>query len=122
MANLPYNARSLIWIADSLDELSAFPTETKRVMGFALRLVQNGETPAIAKPLSGYGSGVWELKASGENNTYRVVYVLKLKKGVYVIDAFVKKSKRGRQVPREIAARIKERLAYARKLDEEGGT
>jgi|SRR5690348_5144960 len=85
MANLPYKTRALIWIGNSKDELSSFPPAVKRVFGFALRLVQNGEMPEIAKPLTGLGRGVYELKDNADRRTFRVVYVVKLKKGVYVV-------------------------------------
>jgi phage-related protein len=114
MANLPYNTRALFWVGDSKECISEFPNDVKQALGFALRLVQNGETPDIAAPLPLYGTGVYELRASGADNTYRVVYLLKLRRGVYVIDAFVKKSKRGKQIPKEIKARIESRLKYAR--------
>ena len=119
MANLPYITRPLIWMGDSKRALSSFAAPVKRVLGFALRQVQNGETPPQAKPLPGLGPGVHELRASGPDNTYRVVYVLKLAKGVYVLDAFVKKSKSGKAIPREARERIVLRLKRARELDAE---
>jgi phage-related protein len=119
MENLPYTTRPLTWIGDSLEVLSSFPHDVKRLLGFALRQVQNGATPEIAKSLTGLGSGVYELKADGRDNTYRVVCVVKLVKAVYVLDAFIKKSKRGRQIPREVRVRIESRLKHARSLDQE---
>jgi phage-related protein len=119
MANLPYTTRPLVWIGDSLGQLSSFPVDTKRLLGFSLRQVQNGETPSNAKPLSGQGAGLYELKADDRYNTYRVVYFVRLKRAIYVLDAFVKKSKRGSKVPQEIRRRIGERLKHARKLDGE---
>lgn len=119
MANLPYRARALIWIGDSKDELSSFPLAVKRIFGFALRLVQNGEMLEIAKPLTGLGPGVYELKDNADRQTFRVVYVVKLKKGVYVVDAFVKKSKRGSKTPKDVKERLEKRIAFARQADEE---
>jgi phage-related protein len=106
-------------MGDSKNELSSFPLEVKKAFGFALRLVQNGETPESAKPLPYYGSGVFELKKSNDGNTYRTVYLIKLKKAVYVIDAFMKKSKTGKKIPKETKERIEERIATAKKLDKE---
>jgi phage-related protein len=110
--------RDLIWIADSREALSAFPLDIKRSFGFALRQVQNGLTPDIAKPLRGLGPGVYELKEDGPDRTFRVVYLLKLESGIYVIDAFVKKSKTGKGVPQEVARRIEGRIRAARNMDE----
>jgi phage-related protein len=119
MANLPYNTRNLFWVGSSKKDLSAFPKAAKVTMGFALRQVQNGETPNIATPLPQFASGVFELGTASGGNAYRVVYVLKLKHGVYVLDAFVKKSKRGIALPREVRGRIARRLACAQRADEE---
>src|SRR5581483_5635987 len=110
MANLPYNTRGLIWLADTRDVLSSYPPDVKRVFGFALRAVQNGETPPIAKPLKGLGAGVLELVHESDRNAYRVVYALKIGANVYVIDVFQKKSKTGRKTPRDVKNRIEARL------------
>jgi phage-related protein len=118
MVELPYTTRDLIWMGDSKEELSRFPLGVKRKFGFALRQVQNGETPEIARPLTGY-SGVHELKDGHGGNAYRAVYAIKIGKSVYVLDAFMKKSKRGKKLPREIKERIAERLAAARRLGKE---
>ena len=48
-----------------------------------------------------------------------MVYAVKLRRGVYVLDAFTKKSKSGKAIPREVIARIEERLKQARKMDSE---
>lgn len=117
MANLPYSARRLIWLGDSRESLGSLPAEAKRRLGFGLRQVQNGETPVFAKPLASFGSGTYELRADADRTTHRVIYVVKLRRGVYVLDAFTKKSKSGKAIPREIVARIEERLKQARKLD-----
>jgi phage-related protein len=113
MANLPYKLNPLVWLGDSKEELSGFPNALKRSFGFGLRQVQNGETPAMAKPLGGYGSGVYELCDDFGGDTY----VIKLRKGVYVIDAFKKKSKQGRKIPKEVKQRLQTRIAYAREMD-----
>jgi len=115
MTALPYKARELVWMGDSKDELSGFPDDVKRTLGFALRQVQNRETPEIAKPLKGY-SGVLELKTNDTDNTYRAVYALKLGECVYVLGAFIKKSKRGKKLPKEIKERINARLTAAKNL------
>lgn len=93
------------------------PKTAKRRLGFGLRQVQNGLTPDFAAPLAGLGPGAFELKTDSGGDTYRVVYVIKLKKGVYVLDAFKKKSKSGKAIPREILARLVRRAKEAREHD-----
>ncbi len=119
MANLPYKSKELFWLGSSLEKLTRFPERTKKQLGAALRQVQNGLTPQIARPLNSYGSGVHELKASTRGDTYRLVYLIKLKKGIYVLDAFMKKSKTGRRIPKEISTRLKQRIKEARAHDKE---
>lgn len=97
--------------------MSGFPKVVKSQIGVALRLVQNGETPLIAKPLKSLGGGVFELRANDQGDTYRAVYAVKLKRAVYVLDCFKKKSKKGKAIPRHIVARIEQRLKEARRLD-----
>ena len=122
MAILPYSPRPLIWLGDSRQSLAGFPPEARRRLGFGLRLVQNGEMPVFVKPLSALGGGIYELRADADKTTHRVVYAVKLRRGVYVLDAFSKKSKTGKAIPREVVTRIAERLKQARRLDAEGET
>lgn len=120
MANLPYSPRGLVWLGDTKEVLSAFPPDVKRTFGFALRAVQNGEMPPIAKPLTGLGAGVLELVCASGKNAYRVVYALKIGANVYVIDVFQKKSKTGSKTPRDVKSRIEARLKLARALEKGG--
>ncbi len=117
MANLPYNSRALIWMGSSRKDLSALPADVRRTFGYGLRLVQNGETPDFAKPLTGFGSGVMELRSDFDSDTYRAVYVAKLGSSIYVLDVFRKKSTRGRNLPKAHRIRIETRLRDARKLE-----
>jgi phage-related protein len=58
------------------------------------------ETPLDFKPLSQFGSGAYELRESFEGNAYRIMYCVNLKKAVYVLHAFMKKSKSGIGLPK----------------------
>lgn len=117
MANLPYIVKDLYWLADSRTVLSGFPKAVKIEIGVALRLIQNGEMPKISKPLKHIGSGIHEIRASHTGNTFRTVYIAKLKNAVYVLDSFQKKSKKGKAIPANIVNRIKRRLGEAKALD-----
>lgn len=59
---------------------------------------------------------MYELKANSGKNTYRVVYIAKLPKGVFVLHVFMKKSKTGRSIPNEIKQTIVARLKQAMQL------
>lgn len=101
VAAAPEQARDLEWVGDSREELSAFPDEVKRIIGFALRNAQEGKKHPQAKPLQGFGgAAVLEVVEDFDGNAYRAVYTVKFKGVVYVLHAFQKKSKRGGQTPR----------------------
>jgi len=75
--------------------------------------------PRSTKLLKAVGSGVYELLDGFDTDTYRCVYVAKLKKGVYVLHAVKKKSKSGIATPREEIEKVRERYRQAIKLDKE---
>ncbi|MEH2199680.1 type II toxin-antitoxin system RelE/ParE family toxin [Nostoc sp.] len=85
----------LVWMGDSLKNIRSFPEEVRASVGYALQLVQAGETPIDAKPFKGIGSGVYEIIKRYDTNTYRDVYAVKLGEKIYVLHAFQKKSKQG---------------------------
>lgn len=116
MLILPIMARAgrpLHWIASSKKDFLEFPADVQDVFGFALHRVQIGETPHLAKPWKGEGSGVFELADTFGGDAYRTVYVVRFKEAVYVLHAFKKKSKRGIVTPAGDVALVKRRLADA---------
>ena len=112
-------ARPVIWVGRSKDDISALPSPVKASFGHRLRQVQNGETPLDVKPLPQFGGGVWELRERFDRNAYRLMYVVNLKRAVYVLHAFMKKSKSGIGIPKPDAELIEARLKRARALDPE---
>ncbi|MEH2082957.1 MAG: hypothetical protein V7K89_24160 [Nostoc sp.] len=48
--------RPLVWMGDSLKNICLFPEKVRASVGYALQLVQAGETPMDAKPFKGVGS------------------------------------------------------------------
>lgn len=106
--------RRLEWVGTSREDLSAFPVEVRRAIGFALRFAQRGEKHPSAKPLSGFGSaGVLEVVESDVGGTYRAVYTVALPDAVYVLHIFQKKSTRGIKTPEREIALIRRRLKAA---------
>ncbi len=72
------------------------------------------------KPMTQFGSGIYELRDSFDTNAYRVIYVVNLNKALYVLHAFTKKSKSGMGLPKPDATLIEIRLRRARELDAKG--
>jgi phage-related protein len=83
--------KKLRFTGSSLDDLKNFPAEARCEAGFELDAVQRGAMPMDFKPLLAVGSGVYEIRilVLGE---WRMVYVAKFDKAVYVLHAFHKKT------------------------------
>jgi phage-related protein len=115
----PSLPRAVIWVGSSKDDISALPPPVKASFGHRLRQVQNGETPGDMKPLPQFGSGIFELRERFDKNAYRLIYVVNLRKAVYVLHAFMKKSKSGTRIPKPDVELIETRLRRAQTLDAE---
>jgi len=113
------DARELVWVGSSREDLRAFPEEVRLVMGFALYQAQLGGKHVAAKPLRGFkGAGVVEVVDDHDGDTFRAVYTVRFADAVYVLHAFQKKSKRGVATPRRDMDLIKDRLRMAQELSE----
>ena len=112
--------KRVFWIGDSREKLCKFPDDVQDEAGSALRKIQYGQTPDSVSPLTNLGegiSGVLEVKVDYDKETYRVVYVAKLAKGVYVLHSFHKKSKSGIAIPPKDKELIVKRYKMAREHD-----
>jgi phage-related protein len=108
------------FVGDSLKKLRQFPKEVKQEIGFALSLVEIGEKPVGARPLSGFGGAkVLEIRTDHDGDSYRPVYTIKFESAIYVLDAFQKKSSSGIKTPDHIIQRIKSRLKRAEEIDQD---
>lgn len=105
--------RTLVWIGSSLKDLSGFPDDVKRDIGYALHLAQAGEKAGSAKPFKGLGSGIFEIVDDYKTDTFRAVYVVNLGNRVYVLHAFQKKSKKGIKTPQNEIELIERRYKKA---------
>lgn len=76
----------------SADDLRKFPAEMKQAAGYQLDQVQRGLEPKDWTPMPTIGAGVKELRFRDADGWYRVVYVAKFAKAVYVLHAFQKKT------------------------------
>jgi len=115
----PLLPKPVVWIASSKDDISALPDPVKASFGHRLREVQQGRTPLDTKPLPQFGGGVFELRERFDGSAYRVMYAVALRKAVYVLHAFMKKSKSGIGLPKPDADLIELRLKRAQALDTE---
>lgn len=111
--------KPLRWVASAKKDLIAMPGPVKRKIGFAFYLAQIGEKHPATKPLRGFGSAaVLEVIEEYQGDTYRAVYTVRLKRAVYVLHCFKKKSTKGAQTPRPDMELIRSRLKAAEEMDE----
>ena len=109
--------KDVIWVGDSHARVRSFPKAARTKVGGALRIAQMGGKDENVKPLRGMGSGVFEITARYDTNTYRAVYTVKLGENIYVLHAFQKKSTRGIRTPKKEIDLIKQRLKMAHEME-----
>ena len=111
--------RDVTWVGDSREQVRSFPQAARKIVGEALRFAQQGEKHPKAKPLRGLGSGVLEIVARYDTDTYRAVYAVRISETIYVLHAFQKKSTRGISTPKKEIDLIRQRLNRIRAMEAE---
>ncbi|MGA2962076.1 MAG: type II toxin-antitoxin system RelE/ParE family toxin [Candidatus Korobacteraceae bacterium] len=113
--------RPVVWVGSSLKDLRKFPEPVQDHVGYALYVAQRGGKHRDTKALSGFGgAGIVEIIKDYRGDTFRAVYTLRYAGAVYVLHAFQKKSKTGRETPRRDMELIKQRLREAEQIAQEG--
>lgn len=108
------SVKPLRFAGDARREISEMPLPVKAKFGYALRDVQNGETPAGASPFEGSRANeIMKLTARHDGDTYRCVYAAKFPKAVYVLYVFQKKSHSGIATPQRDIDAVYARYAQA---------
>ena len=106
--------RPIEWMGSTLENVRAFPKAVRREVGYALDVAQHGGKAINVFPLTGFGgASVVEVVCNHDGNAYRAIYTVRFKKAVYVLHAFMKKSKRGSETPRHEMELIQKRLKTA---------
>ena len=100
-------------MGSSISDLKRFPDPVRRRIGFAVYQAQAGSRHRDAKPLRGFGTGVLEVVARHDGDTFRSVYTVRFEAAVYVLHAFQKKSGRGIRTPKHEHDLIARRLNAA---------
>ena len=81
------------WVGSSKADLKRFPDPVQGRMGF--------------------GSGVVEVVARHDGDTFRAVYTVRFEAAVYVLHAFQKKARRGIATPKQDLDLVRRRLRAA---------
>jgi phage-related protein len=76
----------------------------------ALTIAAEGGKADIAKPMTGMGSGVFEIALAPRGDAFRVVYTVQIADDIWVVHAFQKKSTHGIKTPKREIDLIKDRL------------
>lgn len=85
--------KDLAFIGTSRQALTDFPESARREAGFELWRVQNGLMPRDFKPMPAVGQGAYEIRIK-IGTQWRVIYVARTAKTVYVLHAFQKTSQK----------------------------
>ena len=88
--------KPVIWVGSSRNDLRAFPGPVRERMGYALYVAQSGGKHRDTKTLSGFGGG-----CAG---------------AVFVLHAFQKKSKTGRETSHRDIELVRQRLRQAEEI------
>lgn len=94
--------KDIEWLGSSLKDLQALKTDLKRRVGFELDTIQRGFQPSDFKPMPSVGSGVNEIRVTGEDGIARCFYATKFGNKVLVIHVFEKKSQKTPQTDIEL--------------------
>jgi phage-related protein len=102
--------RAISWVKAADKAFQTFPIAAQQKAARALTLIAEGDISEIAKPITGLGSGIWELAIKERGDAFRVVYALQLDKAIWVIHAFQKKSTIGISTPKHEIEVVRERI------------
>ncbi|MGA2609080.1 MAG: type II toxin-antitoxin system RelE/ParE family toxin [Terriglobia bacterium] len=112
--------KPVVWVGSSRKDLRAFPEPVRDHMGYALYVAQRGGKHRDTKTLSGFGgAGVVEVVKDFRGDAFRAVYTVRYAGAVYVLHAFQKKSRTGRETPQRDIELVKQRLREAEQIARE---
>lgn len=95
--------KRVIWIGSSRHDLSEFPSEARREVGYQISRVQQGKDPDDWKWFASIGPGAQEIRIRIEGNQFRSIYVARFDDTVYVLHCFAKKTQKTSNRDVEIA-------------------
>lgn len=108
--------RPISWMRAALKEFENFPEGARAICLTALTIAAEGGKADIAKPMQGFGSGVFEIALPFKGSAYRVVYAVQIAEEIWVLHAFQKKSTQGIKTPKHEIDLIKDRLKRLKEM------
>ena len=108
--------RAISWITGARKEFEKFPEPAQSICLAAMTIAAEGGKADVAKPMSGLGSGIFEIALPYRGNAFRVVYAVQLGEELWVVHAFQKKSTQGIKTPKREIDLIKDRLKRLKEM------
>jgi phage-related protein len=104
------------FLGNSKEALSRFPAEARNRAGHELFMVQIGRAPDSWKPMSRIGPGAAEIRVRVAQGKFRVIYVARFERAIYVLHAFQKKTQKTTPIDIRLA---QDRYRDARDIERE---
>ncbi len=108
--------RPISWVRSARKEFERFPEGAQAICLAALTIAAEGGKADVAKPLHGFGSGVFEIALPFQGDAYRVVYAVQIADEVWAVHAFQTKSTQGVKTPQREIVLIKERIRMLKEM------
>ena len=108
--------RPVSWISSARKAFTDFPGGAQEIILSALTIAAEGGKAAIAKPMKGLGSGVFEVALPYRGNAFRIVYAVQIGNEIWVIHAFQKKSATGIKTQKHEIDLVKDRLRRLKEM------
>ena len=102
--------RPISWIKAAHREFDTFPEGARSICLAALTIAAEGGKSDLAKPMTGLGSGVFEIALRFRGNAFRVVYAVQIGDDLWVVHVFQKKSTQVIKTPKHEIDLIRDRL------------
>jgi len=109
-------SRPVSWISAARKAFTDFPEGAQQIILSALTIAAEGGKTDIAKPLKGFGSGVFEVALPYRGNAFRVIYAVQIGDEIWIIHAFQKKSVTGIKTPKHEIDLVKDRLKRLKEM------
>ncbi len=97
-------------------DFEEFPDGARVEILRALTIAAEGRKADIAKPMKGFGSGIFEVALAWRGDAYRAVYAVSIGEEIWVVHAFQKKSKTGIKTPKAEIDLIRHRLKRLKEM------
>jgi phage-related protein len=110
------DTRRISWIKAVRRDFEDFPEGAQDEIMNALTVAAEGRKADIAKPLKGFGPGMFEVALAWRGDAYRAVYAVQIDEDVWVVHAFQKKSMTGIKTPKPELDLIRQRLQRLKEM------